>query len=413
MSTQTTVRTAGGTPAVAGWQMWVPCLGMALCSWLSFVDRQVLNILSPTIIKDTGLTPQDFTTATSFFFLTYTLGNPVWGSVLDRVGLRIGMLLAVGVWTAASMSHAAMASFAGFALARAVLGLGEGGTFPGGLRTAVETLPASMRARGIALSFSGGTIGAVMMPLLLGPLAIEYGWKVAFIATGALGVLWMLVWAAIARPPFLQKSADMTSKMEWPNLRERRVWALFFSYALPAISPGPVLTILAIYLVQRLQMTQADVNSVVWIPPLTWGIGYFFWGWAADRYAANNPRPVGMFMLLTVISLTLGFTTMTASVPLAIGLISLSTFIGGGFQMVALKVGSYAFPREQSAMMSGIASGSWSLVNFILLQAIGPRSNLMDNQQWGAIFWIIALLPTVGIAVWLFLSRDQTTVARA
>ena len=174
----------------------------------------------------------------------------------------------------------------------------------------------------------------------------------------------------------------MTSKLAWPNLRERRVWALMFSYALPAISPGPVLTILSLYLAQRLQLTQTDVNNVVWIPPLTWGIGYFFWGWAADRYAANNPRPIGMFALLTAVSLTLGLVTMTSSVPLAIGLISLSTFIGGGFQMVALKVGSYAFPREQAAMMSGIASGSWSLVNFILLQAIGPRSNLMNNQQW-------------------------------
>ena len=360
MTPATTARTsAAATSPTTSWQMWVPCVGMALCSWLSFVDRQVLNILSPTIIADTGLTPQDFTTATSFFFLTYTLGNPVWGSVLDRVGLRIGMLLAVGVWTAASMSHALMVSFAGFALARAVLGLGEGGTFPGGLRTAVETLPPNLRARGIALSFSGGTIGAVMMPLLLGPLAIQYGWKIAFLATGALGVLWMLIWATIARPPFLAKSAHTTSKMQWPSLRERRVWALMFSYALPAISPGPVLTILAIYLVQRLHLTQADVNGVVWIPALTWGIGYFFWGWAADRYAANNPRPIGMFMLLTVISLTLGLTTMTASLSIAIALISLSTFIGGGFQMVALKVGSYAFPREQSAMMSGASSRLW------------------------------------------------------
>jgi len=411
--TQATVRTSTASTSATTWQMWVPCIGMALCSWLSFVDRQVLNILAPTIIKDTGLTNADFTNATSFFFLTYTLGNPVWGSVLDRVGLRVGMLLAVGVWTAASMSHALMASFAGFALARAVLGVGEGGTFPGGLRTAVETLPANLRARGIALSFSGGTIGAVMMPLLLGPLAIQYGWKTAFLATGALGAIWLLIWTAIARPPFLPKSSPMTSKMAWPNLRERRVWALMFSYALPAISPGPVLTILALYLAQRLQLTQADVNNVVWIPPLTWGIGYFFWGWAADRYAANNPRPVGMFLLLTVVSLSLGLVTMTRSVPLAIGLISLSTFIGGGFQMVALKVGSYAFPREQSAMMSGIASGSWSLVNFILLQVIGPRTSLMNNQQWETIFWIIALLPVVGVAVWMALSRNQATVARA
>jgi MFS transporter, ACS family, hexuronate transporter len=411
--TPATVRTTTASTTATTGYMWVPCLGMALCSWLSFVDRQVLNILAPTIIKDTGLTNADFTNATSFFFLTYTLGNPVWGSVLDRVGLRVGMLLAVGIWTAASMSHAAMASFAGFALARAVLGLGEGGTFPGGLRTAVETLPANLRARGIALSFSGGTIGAVMMPLLLGPLAIQYGWKIAFIATGALGAMWLVLWAAIARPPFLPKSSHMTSKLAWPNLRERRVWALVFSYALPAISPGPVLTILSLYLAQRLQLTQGDVNNVVWIPPLTWGIGYFFWGWAADRYAANNPRPVGMFLLLTIVSLTLGFVTMTSSVPLAIGLISLSTFIGGGFQMVALKVGSYAFPREQSAMMSGIASGSWSLVNFLLLQAIGPRTSLMNNQQWEEIFWIIALLPAVGIAIWMVLSRHQTTVARA
>ena len=412
MSTPTTVRAAEATLVAPGWQMWVPCVGMALCSWLSFVDRQVLAILAPTILKDTGLTAQNFTDAASFFFLAYTLSNPVWGSALDFVGLRIGMLLAVGIWTAASMSHALMATFAGFALARAVLGFGEGATFPGGLRTAVESLPANMRARGIALSFSGGTIGAVMMPLLLGPLAIYYGWRVAFIATGGLGLIWMVLWAVIARPPFLPRAARRPAKMTWPNFLERRVWALIFSYALPAISPGPILTIVALYLSQRLALTQADVNQVVWIPPLAWGIGYFFWGWAADRFAANNPRPIGMFLLLTIASLTLGLTTWTTSLALAIALISFSTFIGGGFQMVALKVGSYAFPREQAAMMSGIASGSWSLVNFVLLRAIGPWSNWMNDQRWEEIFWLIAILPAAGIAVWFVLSREQA-VARA
>jgi len=401
-----TTATSGGALA-PGWRMWVPCLGMALCSWLSFVDRQVLAILSPTILADTGLSPTDFAAATSFFFLAYTLSNPIWGSILDYIGLRVGMLLAVGIWTAASMSHAWMSAFVGFAVARAVLGFGEGATFPGGLRTAVESLPATMRARGIALSFSGGTIGAVMMPLLLGPLAIRYGWRVAFLATGAFGLMWLAIWAAIARPPFLPKSAPRASRLTWPNLSERRVWALVFSYALPAISPGPILTIVALYLNQRLGLTQSDVNQLVWIPPLTWGIGYFFWGWAADRYASNNPRPVGMFLLLTLLSLTLGVTTWTTSVPIAIALISLSTFVGGGFQMVALKVGSYAFPREQAAMMSGIASGSWSLVNFILLRAIGPWSNWMNDKRWEEIFWLIALLPAVGIAVWLVLSRGD------
>ncbi len=402
---------ANAAAAAPTWRMWVPCLGMALCSWLSFVDRQVLAILSPTILAETGLTNQNFTDAASFFFLAYTISNPVWGSILDYIGLRRGMLLAVAIWTAASMSHAWMATFAGFALARAVLGFGEGATFPGGLRTAVESLPGTLRARGIALSFSGGTIGAVMMPLLLGPLAIEYGWRTAFMATGGLGLMWLLIWAAIARPPFLAATSSRASKLTWPDLRQRRAWALIFSYALPAISPGPILTIIALYLNQRLGLTQADVNQLVWIPPLTWGIGYFFWGWAADRYASNNPRPVGMFMLLVAASLTLGLTTWTTSVPLAIGLLSLSTFIGGGFQMVALKVGSYAFPREQAAMMSGIASGSWSLVNFLLLRAIGPWSGWMNSQQWEEIFWLIAILPAIGVGTWMFLSRDRGPAA--
>jgi ACS family hexuronate transporter-like MFS transporter len=406
-----TAPTAAVSRAVS-WHMWVPCVGMALCSWLSFVDRQVLAILSPTILADTGLTNQDFTNAASFFFLFYTVGNPVWGSVIDHIGLRRGMLLAVSIWTAASISHAWMTTFAGFALARSVLGLGEGATFPGGLRTAVESLPVDRRARGIALSFSGGTIGAVMMPLLLGPLAIRYGWQTAFMATGALGATWLLVWAAIARPPFLPAAEHKSTRMAWPNPSERRVWALIFSYALPAISPGPILTILSLYLNQRLGLSQGELNQLVWIPPLTWGIGYFFWGWAADRFEAKNARPVGMFLFLVASSLTLGAVTWTTSVPLAIGLISWSTFIGGGFQMVALKVGSYAFPREQAAMMSGIASGSWSLVNFVLLRAIGPWSGWMNAGRWEEIFWLIAILPAVGIAAWLVVSRPQQAAVR-
>src|ERR1043166_3816865 len=120
--------------AVTGWRMWVPCFGMALCSLLSFLDRQVLAVLSPTILRDTGLSAQDYGNIVFFFFITYTIANPLWGSILDYVGLRIGMLLAVAVWSAASGGHALMSGVLGFAVARAMLGLGEGATFPGGLR---------------------------------------------------------------------------------------------------------------------------------------------------------------------------------------------------------------------------------------------------------------------------------------
>jgi sugar phosphate permease len=187
------------------------------------------------------------------------------------------------------------------------------------------------------------------------------------------------------------------------------------------LSPGPILTILPVYLNRGLGISQAEINQIFWIPPLAWGIGYFFFGWAADRFAANNRRPVGFFLLLTAGSLALAATTVTQSVAVTILLMSWSCFIGGGFQMLALKVGSYAFPREQAAMMSGIASGAWSLVNFLFLAVIGSGGILrlvgiqglgwMDGAQWDQIFWLIALMPATGIVLWLILTRSEKTTA--
>src|SRR5215475_14063701 len=77
------------TPSVT-WQMWVPCMAMAACSWLSFFHRTILGALAPTILAETGLTAQQFASINAYFFVAYTFGNPVWGSILDYVGLRIG-----------------------------------------------------------------------------------------------------------------------------------------------------------------------------------------------------------------------------------------------------------------------------------------------------------------------------------
>lgn len=386
------------------WRMWVPCFGMALCSWLSFVDRQVLGALAPTILRETGLSAGEFASVNSYFFVAYTVANPVWGSVLDRIGLRAGMLMGVAIWTIASVSHGWMTGLLGFAMCRALLGFGEGVTFPGGLRTAVESLPATKRARAIALSFSGGTLGGVAAPLIAVPIGVKYGWRAAFMFTGALGFGWMVLWYAIARPPFLPKAEKKVGRLSWPNPMERRFWAIVFSYALPAIAPGPILTLFSVYLNQGLGVSQQELTRLLWMPPLAWGVGYFFWGWAADKFALDNRRPVGMFLLLTACSLVLGFTTWTTSVPATLAIVSWATFIGGGFQMLALKVGSYSYPREQAAMMTGIASGSWALVNYVLLQFLGP---LFNQHRYGEAWWLIALCPAAGVAAWLILSRDR------
>jgi ACS family hexuronate transporter-like MFS transporter len=411
MSTTTSVKTTGATIATDSavtWQMWVPCLAMAAVSWLSFFHRAMLGVLAPTIVRETGLTVQDFASINAYFFVAYTLGNPFWGTILDRVGLRIGMILGVTLWTAASVSHGWMTAFIGFALARLVLGLGEGVTFPGSFRTAVESLPPTRRGRAAALSFSGGTLGGVAAALIAGPLALAYGWRNAFLISGLFGLAWLVFWVAVSRPPFMPSMEKKTHKLSWPNLGERRLWALVFSYGLPAIAPGPIVTLLGLYLAQGFGVSQRDVNFLVWMPALAWGIGYFFWGWIADRYAQENRRPVGLFVLLTVCALALGAAGWTTSVALTMAIMCWAMFIGGGFQMVALKAASFAFPREQAAMMTGIASGSFALVNYILLQApVLGLGVLFQQRRYVEAWWIVALCPVVGILVWLFLSRKD------
>lgn len=401
----TTTRTAADRVT---WQMWVPCMAMAACSWLSFFHRTILAALAPTILKETGLTAQQFASINAYFFVAYTVGNPLWGSLLDFVGLRLGMLLGVTIWTAASVSHGWMTAFIGFAAARALLGLGEGVTFPGGLRTAVESLPPTRRARAVALSFSGGTLGGVAAPLIAVPLALAYGWRTAFFISGAFGVVWLLLWWAVSRPPFLPRVENKTAKLSWPNLRERRLWALVFSYGLPAIAPGPIVTLLSVYLSAGLGVSQKDIGHLLWMPALSWGVGYFFWGWIADRYAQDDRRPARLFLLLTLFSLILGVTSWTSSVAITMAIMSWATFIGGGFQMVALKAASYSFPREQAAMMTGVASGSFALVNYILLQT--PHwglGALFNEHRYAEAWWIIALCPLTGVLVWLFLTRRE------
>src|SRR5260370_42151635 len=124
------------------------------------------------------------------------LGNPQWERILDRVGVRASMTAAVLLWTLASVSHTFAGGFRGFLLARTALGLGEAASYPGAVRTVTQTLPPSTRARGIALAYSGGSLGAILTPLLITPVAAAWGWRGGFWFTGIVGALWLFFWGA-------------------------------------------------------------------------------------------------------------------------------------------------------------------------------------------------------------------------
>jgi ACS family hexuronate transporter-like MFS transporter len=391
-----------------GWRMWVAPSAIMVSTLLSYIDRQVLAVLSPMILRDTGLSAESYAYAVSAFSVAYMIGNPLWGSALDFVGLRVGMVAAVALWTVASTSHAWVAGFLGFAAARAVLGFGEGAAFPGALRTASDALPPDRQSRGMALGYSGASLGAIITPIVITPVALRFGWRAAFLITGGLGAAWLLLWWNLARPPFLPWHRRATAGVTWPNLLERRFWLIVASFGLGAVALGVVAYLSPLYLNRALGLTQAEIGRVVWIPMVGWEAGYFFWGWVADRYVAAMPdrvRPARLFLLLTVLALPAALITLIHSLAAVLALLFWATFIADGFVVMSLRVGVRVYPPGRTALVAGIGSGSWSLVQAIVLPVYG---RWVDLQWYGTIFVTMSLLPILGTGLWLWLSREES-----
>ena len=393
----------------SGWRMWVPSGVIMLCSWLSYVDRQTLAVLSPTILKATGLSATAYADALSAFSIAYMLANPLWGSLLDRIGLRVGMGLAVGIWTIASVSHAWVSGFAGFALARSVLGFGEGATFPGGLRTSRDSLPRDRQSRGMAIAYSGSTLGAIVTPLLVTPVALWLGWRAAFLITGGLGVAWLALWGFFSRPPWLTPSSR-TIQFTWPSLSERRFWMLVVGMGLGGAPLGTVLNMSPLYLNRVLGLTQAQLGKTLWIPTLGWGLGYYFWGWIADRYVADDPRPMRLYLLLGALGLPLALVTLADSAAAVFALFFWGMFIAVGFITVSLHVAARAYPGDQTGMVAGIGSGAWGLAQALVLPVYG---RWFDLHWYPAAFVSMAVVPLVGLALWLLISPGARKSALA
>ena len=382
------------------WRLWWPAATMMLCSLLSYLDRQTLAVLSPMMLADLGWSAETYSQVISAFSIAYMVGNPVWGAVIDRIGVRSGMTVAVAIWTVASGAHAMLSGFLGFAAARALLGFGEGATVPGGLRTATDSLPPEKQARGIALAYSGGSLGAIVTPILVTPIALAYGWRFAFAVTGVAGVLWIALWLGTVNFASFASKAR-TAQVTLPNIFERRFWSLVASYALGAMPLGPVLYLAPLYLSRVLGLSQTELGYVLWIPPLGWEVGYFFWGWIADRHATGNRRPVWLFVTLALLGTPSFVLTRFESSAVVLALLFWAMFIAAGFVLVSLRVGALAYPKEQTAIVAGIGAGSWSALIAVLLPVLG---GMFDAGRYDNAFHIVGACPLIGVAAWWLLT---------
>ena len=185
---------------VPNFRWWIAFL-LFVATGLSFFDRQVLSTLAPVITRDLRIDNVAYSHAVSAFILSYAVMFTVGGRLIDWLGLRIGLALSVGLWTLASLLHGMTHSALELGLFRFLLGVGEGGCFPGTTKGAIEWFLRKERAVAVGFANGGSAFGAVVAPPVTVWISLRFGWRGAFFATGALGILWLVSWLIFFRLP--------------------------------------------------------------------------------------------------------------------------------------------------------------------------------------------------------------------
>ena len=213
---------------------WWLCGLLFVATALSFLDRQVLSVLAPTITDQLHINNKEYSYITTAFLISYAVMFLGGGRLMDVVGTRLGMALSVGLWSLASGLHAAAQSGLQLGLGRFLLGVGEGGCFPGAAKGVAEWFPADKRALAIGIANGGSAFGAVLAPQLAVWLAGVATWRGAFVATGLIGTIWVVAWCwlsrGLAHPPASTAAAgpDVPSQEQRPALlallRRLDVW---------------------------------------------------------------------------------------------------------------------------------------------------------------------------------------------
>jgi MFS family permease len=389
---------------------------MTLLGLLSYVDRSVLAIPSPTILAALHLSATQYGYAILVFSLCYMLANPIWGFWMDRAGLWVTTLVAVLVWSLASGSHGLMTGFIGMCVARGVLGFGEGATFPAGLKTVTETLPAEKRSFGLGVAYSGSSLGAALTPLLITPIALRWGWRAAFAVTAVLGLAWIALWLLLRVSGWYVTSAEaLESEGEGMSSGatsrwSRNLFAAACAYGLGAAPLAFGLYAAPLYLTRMLHLDQAALGHLLWLPPAGWEAGYLVFGRFADRRrrtagGRRAGRPGRIFVLLSVAGFLITLAPLAARSEMPVVatmlLFFLQMFVAGGFVVFALSDGMAMLPRQHSAFLAGVCISAWALATGLLMLVLGYY---FDRGQYGLTFWLVACLPPAGTLLWRGLS---------
>jgi ACS family hexuronate transporter-like MFS transporter len=350
-------------PPVTGNYRWTICALLFFATTVNYLDRQVLSLLAPALSKEFGWSNSDYANITAVFQFGYAIAMLFAGRFIDAIGTKRAFLIAVAVWSLGALMHAFAVpvgavlvalgiglpvSVAGFMASRLVLAFGEAGNFPAAIKATAEYFPKQERSLATGIFNSGANVGAILAPLTVPWIAVNWGWPMAFIAIGAIGFLWMGLWQVFYDTP----------------ARQRRLGAAELAHIEADREPVPA----------------ADGAKLPWFRLL----GYRqTWAFAFGKFMTDGVWWFYLFWLPKYLAGQYGMSTTQIALPLALlySMTMVGSIGGGWFPAFFMKRGYTPYDGRMRAM---------------LVIAFFPLAVLLAQPLGGISYWLPVLLIGIG-----------------
>ena len=427
-------RPAAPPASEIGYVRWVICALLFFAATINYVDRQVIGILKPTLQAQFGWNEIDYANIIFAFQLAYAGGFLIAGRMMDRIGARIGFTIAIVLWSLAAIAHAeatvfgpvaaAMlgtigltysASVAGFMVARFALGLGEAGNFPAAIKVTAEWFPKRERALATGIFNSGTNVGALATPLVVPWVTLTFGWYWAFVATGALGLLWLAFWLPLYHRPddhpklnaaelahIRSDPADVAVPIPWRSLLGyRQTWAFMAGKFLT----DPIWWLYLFWMPDFLNRNHGiDLKTIG--PPLVViylvaDIGSIGGGWLSSMlmkrgWTVNGGRKLAMLVCaLAVVPMV--FASGAKDLWVAVALVSLAAAAHQGWSANLFTTASDMFPRQAVGSVVGLGGMAGAVGGMLIAKLTGYI--LQATGSYLPVFFIAAFTYLVALIV--------------
>jgi len=400
---------------------------------INYVDRQTLSLLAPYLKLEYHWTNSDYANIVIAFRVAYSIGQTVFGRLMDRIGTRRGLTITVAWYSLVSMLTSLANGFYSFAGIRFLLGAGESANWPAATKAVSEWFPKRERALATALFDSGSSIGGAIAPFLVLWIYFRWGWRPAFMVPGALGFLWLIVWRWLYYPPEahprisqselemimadkLESNLHTTTKASLPwrdLLKLPQTWGTIIAKTFTDPVWFFVTDWFPIYLVAKGIELKSGLIAV-WIPFIAADLGNLFGG-GASGYLIKRGWSLGAARKALVIFGGIGVTFLiptifTTELYLIAFLFGLATFSYAAFSTMANVLPSDLYSSESVASVSGLSGTGAGIGTIIAFKLIGHFSDARQataTHTFDPIIIIAGLVPFVGMILVLLLVRNN------